>query len=120
MPVSNHCAVSALDRRVLGIRGPEGPETRPAFEEPEKNSRPARVSSALNDLWGKKPKKKRFGQPGFGRWLDAARSVGTGAIIVNGFARPAFPRFILVTLIGQLRPSLESIGSHDGLERCIR
>lgn len=60
MPVSNHCAVSALDRRVLGIRGPEGPETRPAFEEPEKNSRPARVSSALNDLWGKKPKEKKI------------------------------------------------------------
>jgi len=36
MPVSNHCAVSALDRRVPGIRGPECPETRPAFEEPEK------------------------------------------------------------------------------------
>lgn len=74
MPVSNHCAVSALDRRVLGIRGPECPETRPAFEEPEKNKCPVSCRRKYPAHLGRKrPSKKSVGQPGFGRRLDAAR-----------------------------------------------
>jgi hypothetical protein len=46
MPVGKYCAVSALDRRLLGIRGPEGPETRPAVGEPEKNPRPCKSTAS--------------------------------------------------------------------------
>jgi hypothetical protein len=73
MPVGKYCAVSALDRRLLGIRGPEGPETRPAVGEPQKNPRPRKgaASSARKypvDL-GKEGafKKKKVDQSGFGR-----------------------------------------------------
>jgi hypothetical protein len=42
--VSDPCAVSALDRRLLAIRGLECSETRPAVGEPEKkNSHPCKV-----------------------------------------------------------------------------